>query len=188
MAVTIAATSAWTMGVRDSQDKDLEMTRKKLNGPRLGISYVPGWDWADQNGEFRARLEERGMGPTISQFGWHFEWLVAPQGGGPAFVTELLPFIGGVEYGKVIPSTSLVFGIRMPVGFEFGMGPNVMTTFDPDNPIHTSLLIAVGQSLSFGEVQIPLNIAILTNKTGNRLSFVFGYALPDRKKRVRNAW
>jgi hypothetical protein len=161
------------------------LRQQKLNGPRMGVTWVPTVDWLDQDGSFAKRLDERGIGNVISQFGWHFEWIVAPDKGGPCFVTQIVPFIGGVEYGRIIPSISTVLGIRMPMGFEFGMGPNVLTTFDPDAPLSTSLLIAIGQSLRFGAVSIPLNIALLTNKTGNRVSFLFGYAIPERQSRAR---
>jgi hypothetical protein len=147
-----------------------------LNGPRLGISYVPS-GLLQRNSELAQKLEKAQIGTTISQFGWHFEWLVTPQGGGPSFVTQLVPFLGGVEYGTVIPSASLVLGIRMPMGFEFGMGPNALFTFNKAAPVTTSLIVAIGQSFDFGGVSIPLNLALSTSREGNRFSFVFGYAL-----------
>lgn len=156
--------------------------QKKLNGPRLGVTYALQNDIWNRSDKFMERIEEAGMGAVISQFGWHFEWLVAPASGGPAFVTEFLPFLGAVEYSKVVPSASIVFGIRMPNGIEFGMGPNVSTTFDVDNPVYSSLLLAAGYSMDFGEVSIPVNVALLTSGSGNRVSLVFGYAMPDRKK------
>ena len=156
------------------------MHQKRLNGPRLGLTYVLNNKALDRDGTIKKDLEEAGMGSLLSQFGWHFEWLVAPQGGGPAFVTELIPFLGGVEYGSVIPSLSIVLGIRLPNGFEFGMGPNVMTTFDPDNPVIPNLVVALGQTFTYGDVCIPINLALTTSKGGNRVSFIFGYAIPDR--------
>jgi hypothetical protein len=71
----------------------------------------------------------------------------------------------------------------MPMGFEFGMGPNILTTFDPQSLLSTSLLIAAGQSLRFGAVSIPINVAFLTSKGGNRISFVFGYAMPESRRK-----
>jgi hypothetical protein len=179
----VAADVPATTGPAGYEEPVLTLRRRRLNGPRLGVSYVLQNDRLDRDGTMEERIKDRGMDVLISQFGWHFEWIVAPEGGGPAFVTELLPFFGGVEYGKVIPSLSLVLGIRMPMGFEFGMGPNVLTTFDADEPVITSLVVAIGQSIKFGDVQIPLNLALLTNKGGNRLSFVFGYAMPELRKR-----
>ena len=42
------------------------------------------------------------LGRMLSQFGWHFEHQVIPEGGGPQFVVEFVPLIAGVEYGKLI--------------------------------------------------------------------------------------
>jgi hypothetical protein len=153
--------------------ESISLTSRKLNGPRLGVSYV-----------LNGNLEIGGnkIGPYISQFGWHFEWLVRPEGGGPAFVTQLTPFIGGVEHGILIPSLSLVLGIRLPFGTEFGMGPHLSTKFTAEEPVSPSLIIAAGQSINFSGVSIPLNIALSTSKSGQAVAFVFGYALPSRKR------
>jgi hypothetical protein len=163
---------------QQAQDDDPPVTlrERKLSGPRLGMTYVV------QGSAFARKLEDRNIDNFISQFGWHFEWLVTPQGGGPSFVTELMPFIGGVEYGTVIPSLSLVMGIRMPFGFEFGMGPNVLFTLDRHDPVNTTLVVGLGQSLKFGGVQIPLNLALSTNRDGQRISAMFGYAISNRRK------
>jgi hypothetical protein len=150
----------------------VKVTSRKLNGPRLGVSYVLS--------EEPPKVDGREIGRTISQFGWHFEWLVRPEGGGPSFVTQLIPFVGGVEHSILIPSLSLALGIRMPFGLEFGMGPHVSTKFNKDEWISPSLVLAVGQSINFSGVSIPLNLALTTNKSGNSVVFVFGYALPSR--------
>ena len=153
--------------------ESVNLTSRKLNGPRLGVSYV-------LNGKL-PKVGDHHIGPYISQFGWHFEWLVRPEGGGPAFVTQLTPFIGGVEHSILIPSLSLVLGIRLPFGTEFGMGPYLSTKFTAEEPISPSLIIAAGQSINFSGVSIPLNIALSTSKSGQAVAFVFGYALPSRK-------
>ena len=168
LIITASAFSTTT----DSYES-VNLRSRKLNGPRLGMSYVFGKDLTVING--------KKIGPTISQFGWHFEWLVRPEGGGPAFVTQLTPFLGGVEHSILIPSLSVVCGIRLPVGFEFGMGPHLSTKFTKDEWISPSLIVAVGQSINFSGVSIPLNLAGSINKKGNAVSFVFGYALPTRR-------
>lgn len=156
-----------------SSDDAVAFSRRSLDGPRLGATYVLG-----QNSLTRA-LREKRIGTLISQFGWHFEYQVVPEGDGPSFVIEAIPLVGGVEYGTLIPSGTLAMGIRFPSGWEFGMGPNALVT---DDGVKTALVIAAGKSINYGGVSIPLNLVLATNPDGNRVSFVFGYAIyqPER--------
>ena len=100
----------------------ISFAERNLGGPRLGVTYILGGG----DGQLIDKLNKKGIGTTISQFGWHFEYQIIPEGGGPQFVIQAVPFIGGVEYGTVIPSLTLAMGIRLPDGIEFGMGPNVI--------------------------------------------------------------
>lgn len=173
---------------RDQKDDYVNIQTRKLNGPRIGMTYVCQSDLLDRNGQHVKMLKENGIGSLISLFGWHFEWMVTPEGGGPSFVTELIPFLGGVEYATVIPSVSLVMGIRLPNGFEFGLGPNVMFNLakvlkDRGNPVNTSLIVAIGQSINYSGVSIPINLAVATNNDGTRFSLVFGYAMGRRNRK-----
>jgi len=146
---------------------EISFSERNLGGPRLGVTYAFG-------GEIASKLGENGIGQTLSQFGWHFEYQVIPDGGGPSFVIEFVPLLAGVEYGTLIPSATLAMGIRFPEGIEFGMGPNVIITTEGASP---ALVLAVGKTISYGGVSIPLNIVLATNPQGNRLSFIFGYAI-----------
>ena len=141
---------------------------RNLGGPRLGFTVIPG------NNELAANLKEQNVGRVLSQFGWHFEYQIVPNIEGPCFIIEFIPLVAGVEYGKLIPSTTLGFGIRFPNGIEFGMGPNVMAT---TQNVTSALMIALGKSFNFGGVSIPLNLALTTNPKGYRVSFIFGYAI-----------
>lgn len=141
---------------------------KNLGGPRLGVTYFPG------NTEAVDQLRQEKMGRLMSQFGWHFEYQVVPDGGGPSFVIELIPLLGGVEYNTIVPSGTLAMGIRFPDGIEFGLGPNMIVT---DKGLKSSLVLAVGKTFSYGGVHIPINIAYATTPAGSRISFVFGYAI-----------
>lgn len=148
---------------------ETSFAERNLSGPRLGITYVPG------NSVLVAKLKEKGIGTAISQFGWHFEYQIIPEGGGPSFVIQGVPMVGAVEYGTLIPAVTLAMGIRLPDGLEFGMGPNIM--FGGPKGANTSLVVAVGQSFNYGGVSIPLNFVLATNPDGNRFSVVFGYAI-----------
>jgi hypothetical protein len=142
---------------------------RNLGGPRIGLTFIPG------NGELAQTLEDHGIGRVISQFGWHFEHRVIFHDDGPAFVLEFIPMLGGVEYATVIPSLNFMTGIRFPSGFEFGMGPNV--AFGGKNGVSSALTVAVGKTFDYGGVSIPLNLALVTNPSGNRLSLIVGYAI-----------
>ncbi len=167
-----------TVVARSNVNADgVDLRTRKLNGPRMGITYVAQGKMLGRDGKLIEALEANNIGAVISQFGWHFEWLVTPEGGGPSFVTQLTPFLGGVEYATVIPSVTLALGIRLPNGFEFGLGPNLLVRIKGDSPVSSALLVAIGKSIDFSGVNIPLNIAITTNNSGTRFSFVFGYAL-----------
>ncbi len=153
----------------DSGDKQkVEFAKRNLGGPRLGITYLPG------NTELVDNLSDNDVGRTLSQFGWHFEYQVVPKGYGPSFVVEIVPLVAGVEYGKFIPSMTLAMGVRFPNGIEFGMGPNLLAGADN---IYSALVFAVGKSINYGGVSIPLNLVYATNPSGNRVSFIFGYAI-----------
>ena len=153
------------------QDEIPTFSQRNLSGPRLGVTFVAGGH------EMKNRMKEKNIGNVVSQFGWHFEYQVVPETYGPSFVVELVPLISAVEYGILIPSASLVMGIRFPNGIEFGLGPNVLVSGDEKKPMYTALVVAVGKSFNFGGVSIPLNLVCVTSPEGNRFSLIFGYAI-----------
>ena len=155
-------------GLAQRESPSTRFTERDLSGPRLGFTFVP------PNSPLAEKLSQNKVYPVISQFGWHFEYAVIPEGGGPSFVIEFIPLIGGVESPVIIPSASLAMGIRFPNGFEFGLGPNVILT---SNGPKQALVIAGGKTIDYSGVQIPLNVAIAANTDGVRASFIVGYAI-----------
>ncbi|MEI7906771.1 MAG: hypothetical protein WCI84_05380 [Bacteroidota bacterium] len=145
---------------------------KNFGGPRLGVTLVPG------ETVLSAEMKKKNIGRMLSQFGWHFEYQVVPDGGGPSFVIQFVPLVGGVEYGTLIPSGTLAMGVRLPGGIEFGLGPNAIVT---PTKITSALVMSVGQNFNYGGVNIPLNFVFATNPNGNRFSIVFGYAIQRAK-------
>jgi hypothetical protein len=139
------------------------MEHRSMSGPRLGITFVTG-------AQGTQALTDHNLPSPISQFGWHFEQQVVPRGGGPQFVIEEVILAGAVEQGTVVPAGTLLFGIRMPNGFEVGMGPNV-------TPLGSALAIGAGTSIRYGGVSIPLDFAVVTSPGAVRFSFLIGYAL-----------
>jgi hypothetical protein len=126
-----------------------------LRGPRIGVMVLP-------------------EGSPRSLFGWHFEHQAGVRGRGPWFVVETIFLVSGIEDHMILPSTSLVFGIRAANGYEFGIGPSLSIGPAGDN---TALVIAGGRSFRFGGVRVPVNIAIATAREGQRISIVTGWAL-----------
>ncbi len=159
-----------------SVPQEVAFAERNLGGPRLGVTYVTGGG----NGELVRKLKDKGIGTLISQFGWHFEYQIVPEGGGPQFVIQGIPFLGGVEYGTVIPSLTVAMGIRLPEGYEFGLGPNVI--FGGSKGANTSLVAAIGKSFNYGGVSIPVNLAFATSPSGSRVSIIFGYAIAGGTK------
>ena len=145
---------------------------KNFGGPRLGVTLVPG------ETVLASEMKKKNIGRMLSQFGWHFEYQVVPEGGGPSFVIQFVPLVGGVEYGTLVPSATLAMGVRLPGGIEFGLGPNAIVT---PTKITSALVMTVGQSFNYGGVNIPLNLVFATNPNGNRFSVVFGYAIQKAK-------
>lgn len=179
-ATTIATTLILVIGsgnlLAQMQYPDEHATFKERNleGPRLGFTYIaPG-------GKLAQSLTNNGMKNLLSQFGWHFEYCVVPEGGGPSFVVEFVPLLAGVEYGKFIPSATLGLGIRLPDGLEFGLGPNLMLVGEGNNA--TALMMTIGKSFSYGGVNLPVNLVWVTNPDGNRFSLIFGYAIGKSSK------
>jgi hypothetical protein len=172
LLVLITLTSINTTYAQLGKSQEVIFSERNLGGPRLGVTYAFG-------GKIASVLSKKNIGNTLSQFGWHFEYQVIPDGGGPSFVIQMVPLVAGVEYGKLIPSGTLAMGIRFPEGFEFGMGPNLLVT---DDGLTTALVLAVGKTINYGGVSIPLNIVFATNPTGNRLSFIFGYSIAKINK------
>ncbi|MBN1893043.1 hypothetical protein JW906_01040 [bacterium] len=168
ITIFLAAGSEGAHAQAQIQTEKTSFAQRNLSGPRLGITYLPG------NRKLVQELEDKKVGKVLSQFGWHFEHQIIPEGGGPSFVVELVPLIAGVEYGTLIPTASLAMGIRFPGGIEFGLGPNIL--IGTEN-LHTSLVIAFGKSFNYSGVSIPLNLVCATSPDGNRFSFIFGYAV-----------
>lgn len=169
LILTLYSVCFLAVGILQAQPIQREDTvtfiKRKLSGPRLGISYVAG------NNKLSEKVADNDMGRTMSVFGWHFEQVVTPEyGGGPAFVVQVVPMVAAVEYGKFIPSVTAAMGVRFPGGFEVGMGPNLLLD-------RTSLAIAVGKTFSYSGVSVPLNLAYISSPYGKRIAFIIGYAI-----------
>lgn len=169
MSRTMIVALALALAAAPAAAQDSQAVEQRSNsGPRVGLTYVTG-------PAGRRALADNGLEPLMSQFGWHFEQITRPIGGGPMFVIEEILLIGAVDQGTAVPSLSLLMGIRMPSGWEFGVGPNI-------TPVGSALAIGIGKSLRYGAVTLPLNIAIVRSPGAVRWSFLFGYALESNRR------
>ena len=101
-----AASAEQTMGGATRIDRSERVYQYDLSGPRVGGTFAPD-------------------GTAMTQFGWHFESQASPGPRGPWFIVERVFLVGGVEQNTFVPNGTLVFGVRLPSSFEFGLGPSV---------------------------------------------------------------
>jgi hypothetical protein len=148
-------------------DDSVVLQQRSMSGPRMGVTFVSGTHGRDV-------MRQHNLSSPMSQFGWHFEQITRPQGGGPMFVVQEVLLLGAVEQGTVVPAGTLLLGIRFPNGFEFGLGPNA-------TPVGTALAIGAGWRLQYGGVAVPFNVAFVTSPGALRISFLTGYALRQRR-------
>jgi len=138
-----------------------------MSGPRFGVTYL-----SPKTVDF-IKDKDFDVKPFITQFGWHFERKFLTTNTGPEGVTALIPLIGGVEQGVVIPSLTWITGLRLRNGYEFGVGPNVS--------IGTAgMAFVFGHTGKLGELYIPKNIGVVLSQDGIRVSFLFGFNSSDR--------
>ena len=177
-AITILVGPAAAQQTSDTLPRLVE---RNLSGPRFGLTYVGIKE------ELKELLPPGEFHRVISQFGWHFERQITPEvRGGPQFVIQFVPMVAGVEHGSFIPNATLAVGIRLPSGFEAGIGPNIQLpkNLEKGGRVTSALLVAVGKTFHYGGVSIPVNIAYAINPNGNRVSFILGYAIqrtPSRR-------
>ena len=79
-----------------------------------------------------------------------------------------MPLISGLEQGVTLPSLNWLVGIRTATGTEFGIGPNI-------TPVGVGLVVAAGVTVRSGALNIPLNVAAASSKSGMRVSIMTGF-------------
>ena len=175
-AITILAGPA---AARQTSDTLPRLVERNMSGPRFGLTYI------GIKPELKKLLPPGEFHRIISQFGWHFEHQIAPEGGGPQFLLQFVPMVAGVEHGFFIPNATVAVGIRLPNGLEAGIGPNIQLpkNLESRGKVTSALLVALGKTFDFGGVSIPINIAYAINPNGNRVSFVLGYAIQRTRSR-----
>jgi len=140
--------------------------KRQLSGPRFGFTVFTG-SVADQ----RIAADRE---PLISQFGWQWETqIMATEDGGQALMEWVL-LAGGLEQSEFALSLGWLTGYRLSSGVEFGVGPNFSVNKDNTSPT-TSMQVAGGATMPFGELQIPVNLSLGIAKGGPRFTTLLGW-------------
>ena len=145
-----------------------KLPRQKLSGPRFGFTTFTG-DVADQR-------EAANLEPMMTQFGWQWETQIVSLTGGNQALMEWVLLVGGVEQDEFNTSLGWLTGYRLAGGFEIGAGPNFSMTKEADK-ITTSMVVAAGATVPFGDLFVPINLAVGIAKGGPRLTVLAGWIM-----------
>ena len=138
-----------------------------LSGPRFGMTALS----TGVVDELKKREIE--VGSNISQFGWQFEKQFYTRNSGVAAVNEWVVLLGGLDQGVALPSLSWMVGLRTREGAEFGIGPNI-------TPAGVALALAGGVTFRAGNLNVPMNVAVVPSKAGTRISLLTGFNMRRR--------
>ena len=144
-----------------------KLPRQKLSGPRFGFTVFTG-ETADQR-------DSIGLEPMMTQFGWQWETQIVSMQGGSQALMEWVLLVGGVEQSEFSLSLGWLAGYRLDNGVEFGVGPNLSVNKDNDWEPNTSMVFAAGSTLPFGDLYLPLNLAVSVAKGGPRITMLMGW-------------
>lgn len=142
------------------------LPRQHLAGPRFGATMFTG-DVAD----FRSA---QGQSMMMSQFGWQFEKQLVSTSDGSQALLEMVILVGGVEQDEFNLGFSWLAGYRLANGFEFGVGPHVGVRGIGED-LTTSMVVAGGATVPFGEIYVPLTAAVAFAEGGPRITALIGW-------------
>lgn len=146
-----------------------KLPRQHLSGPRFGFTAFTG--------DVARLRQSAGKQPIMSQFGWQFETQILSTQSGNRALMEWVVLVGGVEQDEMNLSLGWLAGYRLPNGLEFGVGPNVSVRKEAMDDLTTSMLVAVGATLPFGELYVPANIAVAFAEGGPRITTLLGWII-----------
>lgn len=164
--------------VSQAQEPPLKVAESmNLSGPRVGVTFLSDGVVRKLRGDSGPRADSgyRGdsgygieVGSLVSQFGWQKEKRFYSGNNGLTAVTEWVFLVGGFEQGLVLPSFSWLVGLRTIKGVEFAVGPNV-------SPAGAALAAAAGVTFRSGNLNFPVNLAVVPSKSGMRVSLLAGF-------------
>jgi hypothetical protein len=171
--ITLAAAPALSAQASPSTGPDTAaalpiFARHKLAGPRFGFTSFTG--------SVAKLRQQAGLEPIMTQFGWQWETQIVSQRSGNQVLMELVVLAGGVEQNELNASLGWLTGYRMLNGLELGVGPNFSWNKDTEK-LTTSMVVAGGSTLPFGDIRIPLNLAIGLARGGPRITVLTGWVI-----------
>ncbi|MDG2240466.1 MAG: hypothetical protein P8L30_09700 [Longimicrobiales bacterium] len=86
---------------------------------------------------------------------------------------EWIVLVGGVEQDEWIMGVAWIAGFRTEGGLEFGVGPNVGLNQEGNHT--SSMVVAGGATTPFGDLYVPLNIAVAFAEGGPRITTLMGW-------------
>ena len=169
IAAFLMAAGAGAVTAQDAIPDELrarQLPRQHLSGPRFGFTTFTG--------DVATYRQSMGQQPLMSQFGWQFETQIVSTDTGNQALMEWIVLVGGIEQADTNLSLSWLAGLRLPSGLEFGVGPNVSVRQESTEPT-TSMLVAMGATIPFGELYIPANLAVAFAEGGPRITTLVGW-------------
>ena len=136
----------------------------QMSGPRFGVSYISEGTTAQVLNRVHqmdtATFRTSDLPATFTtQYGWQWETRFADTGGPVVGLVEWVAFVAGMEKGMFLPSFSSLVGVRGESGFEFATGPNL-------SPSGLGFVFALGYNYTKGDLNLPINIALVPDKVG----------------------
>lgn len=160
----------------------------QMSGPRFGFTYISDGSTAQYLNRIHEMdsLEFAEAGPLpftwTTQYGWQWESRFADTGGPVVGLVEWIALIGGMEKGMFLPSFSSLVGVRSQGGFEFATGPSLSAS-------GLSFIFAMGYNYTKGDLNLPINIALVPDKQGPRnsnMADMMGASAYFEQVRLRN--
>jgi hypothetical protein len=99
----------------------------------------------------------------MTQFEWQWETQIVSVTGGNQALMEWVLLVGGVEQDEFNLSLGWFTGYRLANGVELGAAPNFRVSKD-NRRITTSMVIEGGSTLPFGDMYVPVNLAVAMAK------------------------
>lgn len=142
------------------------LPRQQLSGPRFGFTTFTG--------DVAQARKQLGLQPIMSQFGWQFETQIVSLESNHQALLEWVILLGGFEQSEFNLTTAWLAGYRTETGLELGVGPSLGYSFEHQTHT-TSMVLAGGTTVPFGDLYVPLNLAIAIAEGGPRFTTLIGW-------------